>query len=868
MLAKGFSKPTDRVERLRSMIVDAVPCIEAERAVLITESYQATEGLPMIMRRAKALENILNNLTVTIRDDELVVGTLTKAVRSCQLFPENSYKWVMDEFDTIETRMADPFKISEEDKATLRKVLPYWEDKTISDLASSYMSEKTKECIANGVFTVGNYFFGGVGHIIIDYDKAIRRGYKAIIQDAVEALESFDCNDPDFIQKTQFCKAIITVLSAAINFAKRYSDKAKEMAAVETNPTRKAELLQIAANCEKVPANGATNFYEACQSFIITQMILQVESSGHSESPGRFDQYMYPYLEKDLASGAITKDFAQELLDCVFVKLNDLNKVRDQISAQAFAGFQVFQNIGAGGQTEDGMDATNELSYMMMETVAHLRLSAPSFSIRVWQGTPDEFLYRACELARLGTGVPAMYNDEAIIPALCNRGLTLADARNYCIIGCVEPQCPHKTDGWHDAAFFNVAKVFDIAIHGGKNRDGKQLGPVTKPMPEWKSMDDLYEAYETQIQYFVSKLVEADNAVDIAHKERAPLPFMSALVDDCIGRGKTVMEGGAIYNFTGPQAFGNVDTGDAIYCIKKHVFEDKDLTMQQIYDAMEHNFGAELGAGCYDGPFVRLSTDSAEPAAAAMESVSVSSEDSMESIINAVVQKILAEKGSNLSMSVDTKSEACTSCSDAQRAEYDRIRHILDATPCFGNDIDEVDMCARKATQVYSHEVEKYKNPRGGQYQAGCYPVSANVLFGKDVQALPDGRYSNAPLADGVSPRQGHDVKGPTAAGNSVAKLDQLNISNGTLYNQKFLPSAVAGDQGLLNFAAVVRNYFDKKGMHVQFNVIDRETLLDAQAHPENYKDLVVRVAGYSAHWTVLAKEVQDDIIARTEQHF
>ena len=275
MLAKGFSKPTDRVERLRSMIVDAVPCIEAERAVLITESYQATEGLPMIMRRAKALENILNNLTVTIRDDELVVGTLTKAVRSCQLFPENSYKWVMDEFDTIETRMADPFKISEEDKATLRKVLPYWEDKTISDLASSYMSEKTKECIANGVFTVGNYFFGGVGHIIIDYDKAIRRGYKAIIQDAVEALESFDCNDPDFIQKTQFCKAIITVLSAAINFAKRYSDKAKEMAAVETNPTRKAELLQIAANCEKVPANGATNFYEACQSFIITQMILR-----------------------------------------------------------------------------------------------------------------------------------------------------------------------------------------------------------------------------------------------------------------------------------------------------------------------------------------------------------------------------------------------------------------------------------------------------------------------------------------------------------------------------------------------------------------------------------------------------------------
>jgi formate C-acetyltransferase len=283
---------------------------------------------------------------------------------------------------------------------------------------------------------------------------------------------------------------------------------------------------------------------------------------------------------------------------------------------------------------------------------------------------------------------------------------------------------------------------------------------------------------------------------------------------------------------------------------------------------MEHNFGAELGAGCYDGPFVVMSAPPEGAAAAVQNRTSnVSTTDDMEAIINAVVQKILAEKGATTSFNTKVAT-GNNAISDAKRAEYDRIRNILDATPCFGNDIDEVDMCARKATQIYSHEVEKYKNPRGGQYQAGCYPVSANVLFGKDVQALPDGRYSNAPLADGVSPRQGHDVKGPTAAGNSVAKLDQLNISNGTLYNQKFLPSAVAGDQGLMNFAAVVRNYFDKKGMHVQFNVIDKETLLDAQAHPENYKDLVVRVAGYSAHWNVLAKEVQDDIIARTEQSF
>ena len=843
MLAKGFSKPTDRVERLRSMIVDAVPCIEAERAVLITESYQATEGLPMIMRRAKALENILNNLTVTIRDDELVVGTLTKAVRSCQLFPENSYKWVMDEFDTIETRMADPFKISEEDKATLRKVLPYWEDKTISDLASSYMSEKTKECIANGVFTVGNYFFGGVGHIIIDYDKAIRRGYKAIIQDAVEALESFDCNDPDFIQKTQFCKAIITVLSAAINFAKRYSDKAKEMAAVETNPTRKAELLQIAANCEKVPANGATNFYEACQSFIITQMILQVESSGHSESPGRFDQYMYPYLEKDFASGAITKDFAQELLDCVFVKLNDLNKVRDQISAQAFAGFQVFQNIGAGGQTEDGMDATNELSYMMMETVAHLRLSAPSFSIRVWQGTPDEFLYRACELARLGYGLPAMYNDEVIIPALTNRGISLHDARGYGLIGCVEPSVPGKEQGWHDAAFVNVAKILEITINNGRIGD-LQIGPKTGEVDTFKTLEDFMQAFQKQIEYFVYYVAEADNCVDYAHMERGELPFLSSFVDDCISDAKGICAGGAKYNFTGPQAFGVADSGDSVYAIKKHVFDDKDITFAELKEAMDANFGYPV-----DGEVA--------PCAA-------SAETEIEKDLYDQICKILGKEGININKSAATAAPACGSNNE----KYERIRAMMDATDCFGNDIDEVDMIARRCAQMYCYEVEKYRNPRGGQFQAGIYPVSANVLFGKDVGALPDGRLAKKPLADGCSPRAGKDVKGPTAAAASVAKLDHEVASNGTLYNQKFLPSAVAGDQGLMNFAAVIRSYFEKKGMHVQFNVVDKETLLDAQAHPENYKDLVVRVAGYSAMFTELAKEVQDDIISRTEQHF
>ncbi|MCI5597456.1 MAG: glycyl radical protein [Lachnospiraceae bacterium] len=869
MIAKGFTEPTERIKKLKAEVVNAVPEVEAYRAVLITEAYKESEGMPAVMRRAKACEKIFNNLPVVIRDNELIVGALSVAPRSTNLCPEFSYDWVEKEFKTMATRMCDPFVIPEDVADTLHEVFKYWKGKTTSELATSYMSQECLDCQAGGVFTVGNYYFGGIGHVCVDYGKVLKIGFKGVIAEAAAKMDELDRNDPEFLQKRNFYEAVIISYNAAINFAKRYSKKAAEMAATCNDPVRKAELIQISKNCDRVPENGATNFYEACQSFWFVQALVQIEANGHSISPGRFDQYMWPYLEADKE---ISKEFAQELIDCIFVLLNHVNKTRDDVSDQAFAGYAVFQNFGVGGQDRYGMDATNPVSYMCMDAAAHVKLPAPSFSVRIHNGTPDEFLLRACELARLGMGVPAMYNDEAIIPALCNRGLTLADARDYCIIGCVEPQCPHKTDGWHDAAFFNVAKVFDIAIHGGKNRDGKQLGPVTPPMPEWKSMDDVYKNLEIQMQYFVEKLVEADNAVDIAHKERAPLPFMSALVEDCLGRGKTVMEGGAIYNFTGPQAFGNVDTGDAIYAIQKHVFEDKDLTMAQIYEAMEHNFGAELGAGCYDGPFVRLSTDTADAAPACNScEEKVDLTDDMESLINAIVKKVLAEKGASVDLSdgcADACQAACCGISDAKRAEYDRIRQILDATPCFGNDDDAPDMCARKATQIYSYEVEKYMNPRGGQYQAGCYPVSANVLFGKDVQALPDGRYSNAPLADGVSPRQGHDVKGPTAAGNSVAKLDQLNISNGTLYNQKFLPSAVAGDQGLMNFAAVVRNYFDKKGMHVQFNVIDKETLLDAQAHPENYKDLVVRVAGYSAHWTVLAKEVQDDIIARTEQSF
>ncbi|WP_333649990.1 glycyl radical protein [Lacrimispora sp.] len=840
MIARGFTEPTERVKRLKKAIVDAIPYVESERAVLVTESYKETEGLSPIMRRAKAAEKIFNSLPVTIHPDELIVGAITKNLRSTEICPEFSYDWVEKEFKTMGSRIADPFQIPEETARELADAFKYWEGKTTSALADSYMSKETKDCIANGVFTVGNYFYGGVGHVCVDYGKVLKIGFTGIIKSVIEAMEKLDTSDPEYIKKKNFYEALVITYTAAINFAHRYAAKAREMASACLDPKRKAELLQIAANCERVPERGASNFYEACQAFWFVQILLQIEANGHSISPGRFDQYMNPYLVMDKG---ISKESAQELVDCIWVKLNDVNKTRDEISAQAFAGYAVFQNLIVGGQTEDGLDATNDVSYMCMEAVAHVKLPAPSFSIRVHQNTPDEFLYRACEVTRLGLGVPAMYNDEVIIPALCNRGVSLADARSYCIIGCVEPQCPHKTEGWHDAAFFNIAKVLEITLNNGKVGD-KQLGPVTGDMTSFTSLEDILEAYQKQMEYFVYHLAEADNCVDFAHAERAPLPFLSALVDDCIGRGISVQEGGAIYNFTGPQAFGVADSGDSLCAIKKHVFDNKEITMAQLKDALANNFGY----GCASNSTAAICDDEAK--------------------IYEAVKRILSNNGSINLADLQAQLSSPQTASASGNGDYAQIKRILENTPWFGNDDDEVDMIARKCGQIYSYEVEKYKNPRGGQFQAGCYPVSANVLFGKDVGALPDGRLAKTPLADGVSPRQGKDTNGPTAAAMSVAKLDHENYSNGTLYNQKFLPSALDGDEGLHRFASVVRSYFDHKGMHVQFNVIDKETLLKAQANPEDYKDLVVRVAGYSAQFTVLAKEVQDDIISRTEQEF
>ena len=830
---------SDRIPKLVENLYAKMPEIESARAILITESYRQTENEPMVIRRAKAFAHILENIPIVIRDLELIVGSTTIAPRGCQTYPEFSYEWLEAEFDTVETRSADPFSISEKTKQELKEANAYWKGKTTSELATSYMEPETLLAMEHNIFTPGNYFYNGVGHVTVKYGEVLAIGFSGIKAKAQAELDKLCLADGDYQKKSRFLEAVMISCDAAIEYARRYARLALKEAEECTDPVRKRELLQIAQNCANVPEKGATGFYEACQSFWFVQQLLQIESSGHSISPGRFDQYMYPYYQKDMESGKITREFAQELMDCIWVKLNDLNKCRDAASAEGFAGYSLFQNLIAGGQNEEGIDVTNDLSFMSIQASMHVFLPQPSLSVRVWNGTPHEFLIRAAELTRTGIGLPAYYNDEVIIPSLMSRGLTLQDARDYNIIGCVEPQKSGKTEGWHDAAFFNMCRPLELVFSNGIDK-GVRIGPATGNVEDMTTFEQFYDAYKKQMDYAIQLLVNADNAIDMAHAERCPLPFLSSMVDDCMKVGKTVQEGGAVYNFTGPQGFGVANMADSLYSVKTLVYDEKKITMGELKEALATNYGKGLGAEDVAAMTAKIANE-------LKEAGKTIGEKEVAAILNTVV----------------AASEA-----PEVKANGERILKLIEEVPKFGNDIPEVDAFARDVAYTYTEPLQNYKNPRGGSFQAGLYPVSANVPLGAQTGATPDGRLAYQPVADGVSPSAGKDVNGPTAAANSVSRLDHYIASNGTLFNQKFHPSALSGRNGLENFVGLIRSYFDQKGSHMQFNVVSRETLLDAQKHPEQYKHLVVRVAGYSALFTTLSKSLQDDIIRRTEQGF
>ncbi len=830
---------TSRITKLIDDLYKKMPVIESARAKLLAESYSLTENEPIIIRRAKAFEHILKNIPIIIREGELIVGSTTIAPRGCQTYPEFSYEWLESEFETVEKRSADPFYIANDTKKDLLQANKYFKGKTTSELATAYMAPEAIKAIEHNVFTPGNYFYNGVGHVTVHYDWILAVGFEGLKQKIKNELSTISVGDSNYAKKSHLLEAMLISIDAVIAYANRYSVLAKETADKCTDKKRKEELLTISENCKQVPEKGAKTFWQACQTFWFIQQLLQVESSGHSISPGRFDQYMYPYFKHDTDKNGLSRDFAQELIDCIFVKFNDLNKCRDASSAEGFAGYSLFQNLIVGGQNEFGRDVTNDLSFMCLDASMHTHLPQPSLSIRVWNGSPNELLLRAAEVTRTGVGLPAYYNDEVIIPSLMSMGLTIEEARNYNIIGCVEPQIAGKTEGWHDAAFFNMCRPLEFVFSNGMD-GGEQVSIQTGEISSLTTFEKFFNAYEKQMEYNISLLVNADNAIDVAHAERCPLPFLSSMIEDCIGSGKTVQEGGAIHNFTGPQGFGIANMVDSLYAIKTLVYENHAVTLEEYKEALDNNFGMGI-------------------------------DETQAKIIAQKVILDIKKQGRNPSeweIQNAVRNAQKDNLSKEKKEKYQNLLKMINALPKYGNDIDEVDELGRLAEYTYAKPLKKYLNPRGGKFQAGLYPVSANVPLGAQTGATPDGRLAHKPIADGVSPSAGKDTHGPTAAANSVAKLDHGICSNGTLYNQKFHPSALAGQDGLIKFVALIRSYFDQKGSHVQFNVVDKQTLLDAQKHPEEYKHLVVRVAGYSALFTTLSKSLQDDIISRTEQGF
>ena len=783
---------TDRVRRLKDHVVKAKPTVCSERALIVTKSYQETEGEPYELRRAKAVAAILNGITVRINPEELIVGMLASVQRGGPIFPEMGIFWLERELDEIlETRKQDPFIVPDKVKEDLRGIFDYWQGRNLYDHVWGALPEDVQEARKNYIFTVDLHERGGLGHILPDIPKVLRIGFEGIKAEAEAKMAQVNRSVLEDYKKYIFWQAITIVCDGIINFAHRYAAEARRLAEMETDPKRKQELLAVAKVCTKVPAGPAETFWEALQAQWFVQLAIQLEANGNAVSPGRADQYWYPYLKADIDAGRLTWEQAQELLDCLWIKYNEIVKVWDEEATFVHAGFPMTQNLTIGGITRKGDDATNELTFMCLNAQEHIGLTQPHLSLRVHEGTPEELLMRAGEVIAEGGGIPQLVSDNVYIPSLLIRGVELEDARDYACIGCVEVGTIGLW-GRNNGGYFNMAKVLELALNDGVDRlTGKQVGLKTGDPSQFKSMEEVFAAYKKQLDHFVDLLAIEDNVLDMVHGQIMPHIVIDSVEPGCIESGKDVSLGGAKYNWTGPLGVGVANVGDSLAAIKKVVFDDQKITMPELVEALNNDFAGERG---------------------------------------------------------------------------EEIRQLLLHAPKYGNDIDYADVWVRESTSAFFEAVERQQTSRGGNFVPGLFSLSVSLPFGWHTGALPDGRKATTPLADGISPSHGMDVKGPTAVMKSVSKLDHIHLTQGAILNMKFTPTALQGERNLRKFTQLCRAYLNKLcGLHVQFNVVSADTLRDAQAHPEKYQDLVIRVTGYSAKFIELSHEMQDDIINRTE---
>lgn len=786
---------TKRVQGLRKMYFSQpMPYLCHEKALATTNVYRETEGEPTVLRRAKSFKRTCETKTILIQDDELIVGTAGYRPRSALVSPEVSWDWLKDELDRVSERKQDPYMATDETKRILKEeVFPYWQGKSVYEYFLEHVPEATKRVVVNtGITDVLIKSQSGSGEFAPGHENIILpKGYRGIMKEAEDHIRRLDPSKESDRRKIDFLKGVCICCESIILLGQRYADEARRMAKIEKSPQRRDELLKIAEICEWVPGNPPRTFHEALQMILFTQIGIYIENNTNGVSPGPFDQYMYPYYKRDIDEGRMTKAEALELIECLWIKLSEITWLHSEQDAKFYAGYLPYQNICVGGMTIDGKDRTNEVSYLCLQATKNIRMIQPSLSVRIHKNTPDEFLDSVCELIKVGTGFPAVFNEHILVKMLLNKGVGPEDAHNGMIVGCVEPNVGGKMSQWSDGGHYNFGSGVEFALSNGYHHVTKQyLGLRTGDPLKFDTFDKLVDAVKKQIADSIKHIAIANSIMEDAHRKLLPYPFVSGLIEGCVANGIDREWGGAKYD-AGPALIGTgvADVANSLAAVKKLVHEDKAISMKELIEAIDANFEG-----------------------------------------------------------------------------YEPLRLMLiNRVPKYGNDDDYVDNFARDLADFVFEEVTKYKSRKGCNLISGLYPLTSNVPHGMAVWALPSGRKAGLPLADGISPNPGTDLKGPTAAVKSVAKLDHSKHTVGILYNMKFTPSALKGEKGTKNLGTLIRAYFDLGGFHVQFNVIDTKTLRAAQANPSEYRHLLIRVAGYSAYFVELSHEVQEDIISRTE---
>jgi trans-4-hydroxy-L-proline dehydratase len=781
----------DRVARLRQESLDAVPAIATERAELITDFYrQCGPGLLSApMRRALAFKHLMEYKTVYIGDGELIVGEKGPAPKATPTYPELCCHSLSD-LDILNSRAKIPFAVSADARQTYAdKIRPFWQGHSMRDLIFAEMTPEWQAAYDAGIFTE---FMEqrAPGHTVLD-DKIYRKGMLDFREDIRRSLAALDyLNDPQAYARQEELKAMAICAEALVRFAERHAERAAEMAAAHPDPARAAELLHIADVCRHVPAQAPRDFWEALQYYWFVHLGVTTElNTWDAYCPGRLDQHLYPFYEQELAHGTLTREGAEELLQCFWVKFNNQPAPpKVGVTAEESGTYTDFAQINTGGLRPDGSDGVNEVTYLILDVIEEMRLLQPSSSIQVSKKNPNRFIKRAARIMRTGFGQPSVFNADLIVQELVRQGKDVVDARCGGSSGCVEVGAFGK-ENFNLTGYFNMPKVFEITLHNGRDpRTGRTIGLETGDPRTFATFDDLFDAYRRQLEHFIDIKVRGNHVIERLYATYMPAPFLSLLTDDCIQRGKDYHDGGARYNTSYIQGVGLGSITDEMTAIKYHVFDRKTLSMAELLAALEDDF---------DG--------------------------------------------------------------------HERLRQMLvNKAPRYGNDDDYADTVMVALFDAYFRAIDGRKNTRGGRYHINLLPTTCHVYFGSVLGASAEGRRAGMPLSEGISPVQGADRCGPTAVIRSVTKMDHAR-TGGTLLNQKFTPQLLAKDEDLDKLVQLIRTHFQFDGHHIQFNVVDADTLRAAQRNPEQYRHLIVRVAGYSDYFCDLSPALQNEIIARTE---